>query len=445
MNKIIYSIVFAALFWVKDARAELLPIESFNLNNGLQVIVVSNTKAPIVKQMLWYKTGSSDEPVGRGGVAHLLEHLMLRGKKKVPDSEFNDIIAQNGGDSNAFTSTDFTAYHEFVDISRLEVVMALEADRMVNLDFDDDAFQKERQIVFQERKQRIDNNPTAQFSEIMNRTLWQDCPYARPVTGTEEEILNLTSDDVKTFYDKHYSPDNAVLILSGDIDASTAKQLAEKHFGGIEKSGTKTSRNPVCSSIKNNKNVYHIKMSHPEIKTPRVVRRYIAPSLKENPEQAYALMVFSKYFGEGDNSFLNQELVLKNKVAAAGSSYDALSRGDGVFSLSAVPSPGKTAAETEDLLQTALNEALKSLNKDKLEKEKHKMTSGLVYIRDNPEDAAMLVGQMAALGFNLNEINDYEKNIKNVTLGDIKEAVSDMLSSSTSITGYLLPAAKEDK
>ena len=132
-------------------------------------------------------------------------------------------------------------------------------------------------------------------------------------------------------------------------------------------------------------------------------------------------------------------------MAAAGSSYDALSRGDGVFSLSAVPSPGKTAAETEDLLQTALNEALKSLNKDKLEKEKHKMTSGLVYIRDNPEDAAMLVGQMAALGFNLNEINDYEKNIKNVTLGDIKEAVSDMLSSSTSITGYLLPAAKEDK
>ena len=445
MNKIIYSIVFAALFWAENTRAELLPIESFNLNNGLQVIVVSNTKAPIIKQMLWYKTGSIDEPVGRGGVAHLLEHLMFRGTKKVPDSEFNDIIAQNGGDSNAFTSTDFTAYHEFVDISRLEVVMALEADRMVNLDFDDDAFQKERQIVFQERKQRIDNNPTAQFSEIMNRTLWQDCPYARPVTGTEEEILNLTSDDVKTFYDKHYSPDNAVLVLSGDIDASTAKQLAEKHFGGIEKSDTKTSRNPVCSSIKNNKNVYHIKMSHPEIKTPRVVRRYIAPSLKENPEQAYALMVFSKYFGEGDNSFLNQELVLKNKVAAAGSSYDALSRGDGVFSLSAVPSPGKTAAETEDLLQTALNEALKSLNKDKLEKEKHKMTSGLVYIRDNPEDAAMLVGQMAALGFNPNEINDYDKNIQNVTLGDIKEAVSDMLSSSTSITGYLLPAAKEDK
>ena len=184
MNKIIYSIVFAALFWAENTRAELLPIESFNLNNGLQVIVVSNTKAPIVKQMLWYKTGSIDEPVGRGGVAHLLEHLMFRGTKKVPDSEFNDIIAQNGGDSNAFTSTDFTAYHEFVDISRLEVVMALEADRMVNLDFDDDAFQKERQIVFQERKQRIDNNPTAQFSEIMNRTLWQDCPYARPVTGT---------------------------------------------------------------------------------------------------------------------------------------------------------------------------------------------------------------------------------------------------------------------
>ncbi len=445
MKKKVLAVVFAFLLFPLFAKAKLLPMEKFSLDNGLQVIVVSNTKAPIVKQMLWYKAGSIDEPVGKGGVAHLLEHLMFRGTKRVPGSGFNDIITQNGGDSNAFTSTDFTAYHEFVDISRLEVAMALEADRMVNLDFDTEAFDKEQMIVFQERKQRIDNNPMAQFAEAMNKILWQGTPYERPVTGTEEEILNLTPEDVKKFYQHYYSPANAVLILSGDIDVPTAKQLAEKYFGDIKNSGKKEQKSDTRLLPSKNKMVYQLEMFHPEIKTPRVVNRYIVASLQENSKQAYALMVFSKYFGEGDNSFLNRELVLKKQAAAAGSSYSALSRGKGEFSFSAVPAAGKTAAETERLLQKALKDSIVSLNEDKLEKEKHKMVSGLVYIRDNPEDAAMLVGQMAALGININEIDDYEENIKNVTLSDIKQAVSDMLSSSTSITGYLMPAEKEDK
>ena len=448
MKKVVQLAVWVCLFFVSDVSAKLLPMEEFTLDNGLQVIVVTNTKAPVVKQMLWYKVGSIDEPAGKGGAAHLLEHLMFRGTSKVPGSSFNDIIARNGGDSNAFTSTDFTAYHEFVDVSRLEVAMALEADRMVNLNFDDDAFDKERKIVFQERQQRISNNPAAQFAEAVNRILWQNSPYARPVTGTEEEILNLTPEDIRGFYRRYYAPDNAILVLSGDIDRPSAKMLAEKYFGNIKK-GNRPQISPEQEKTRllagSYQTLHHFEMRHPEIKTPRVIRRYLVPSLKEDSKKAYALMVFSKYLGEGDASFLNRELVLNGKTAAAGSFYDSLSRGAGVFSLSAVPADGRTPEETETLLDNGLKQALSGLTQDDIEREKKKMTAGLVYIRDNPSDAALLVGQMAALGFDWEEIDNYEENIKKVSLADIKEAVSDMLSSSSSITGFLLPAVKEEQ
>ena len=173
------------------AKAELFDLTEFYLDNGLRVIVVPNTKAPIVKQMVWYKAGSVDEPAGKGGVAHLLEHLMFRGTDKVKDSDFNTIITDNGGEMNAFTSRDFTAYHEFVDVSRLELAMFLEADRMRNLKITPESFEKERDIVYQERKQVVENNPTAYFGEAMRRNLWQEHPYSRPVTGMPEEILNL--------------------------------------------------------------------------------------------------------------------------------------------------------------------------------------------------------------------------------------------------------------
>lgn len=447
MREAVFLIVFALLLYAWNAPAKLLPMEKFTLDNGLQVIVVSNPKAPIVKQMVWYKAGSIDEPIGKGGVAHLLEHLMFRGTKNVPGSSFNDIIAQNGGDSNAFTSTDFTVYHEFMDVSRLEVALALEADRMVNLDFSDDAFKQEQKIVFQERQQRIANNPSAQFAEVLNRILWHDSPYARPVTGTEEEIMNLHPDDVRTFYRRYYSPDNAVLILSGDIDVQTAKFLAKKYFGGIKA----TSAQPKFPHTEERlspgryKMSYRLDMYHPEIKTPRVVRRYLVPSLKEDSRKAYALMVFAGYLGGGDNSYLNRKLVLNGQMVAAGASYDPLSRGAGVFALSAVPSAGKTLSETEALLQESLEKVLAELQEMDIEKEKKKMLSGLVYVRDNPADAAMLVGEMASLGFMLEEIDGYEESLKKVTLSDIKEAVSDMLSSASMITGYLLPATKEEK
>lgn len=438
MNKIAHLVVFVLFLLCFSAEAKVLDAETFTLKNGLRVVVIPNHKAPIIKQMLWYKVGSIDELAGKGGIAHLLEHLMFRGTAKVPDSAFNDIIAQNGGDANAFTSHDFTAYHEFVDISRLEVAMALEADRMADLQINDNAFDKERKIVFQERQQRVTNSPTARFAEVLERTLWQDYPYARPVTGTEAEIMNLSKADAEAFYQRYYTPDNAVLVLAGDIDYHTAYRLSKKYFGKIKKQRGMSAVQTIFSRW-SDKNVYRVETTMPEIKSPRVVRKYVVPSLTENEKTAYALMLFAKYLGEGDNSYMNKNVVLTGKAAAASASYNALSRGAGTFALSLLPAEGTTVKQAENIVDTVVKNALNSLTAEVLQNEKQKLTAGLVYIRDNPEDAAMLAGQMVALDIELDKIEAYEDNVNAVTLDDVKTAVEVMLSDSTYITGLLLP------
>ena len=205
---IVTAVTLSFVLPLSSAQAKLFDIEEFRLDNGLQVIVIPNHKAPIVKQMVWYKVGSVDEPAGKGGLAHLLEHLMFRGTEDVEDGAFNQIVSDNGGVMNAFTSRDVTAYHEFVDITRLELMMFLEADRMKNLNITPEAFEKERKIVFQERMQMVENNPTAAFGEMMRRTLWQEHPYARPVSGFPNEIMSLTLEDAQNFYKTHYMKDN---------------------------------------------------------------------------------------------------------------------------------------------------------------------------------------------------------------------------------------------
>ena len=258
-GKIIVSALVALLVSF-PAAARLFDIEEYRLVNGATLLVVENRKAPIVKHMVWYQAGAVDEPIGKGGVAHLLEHLMFRGTKKVEDGAFNEIVIRNGADMNAFTSYDMTAYHEFSDLSRLELMMALEADRMANLEFDENAFKKEQQIVFQERKQVVENNPTAYFSEMMRRNLWQEHPYSRPITGTPEEILSLTSDDVWDFYHRFYAPNNAILVLSGDIDSVAAKTLAEKHYGKIaRRNNSKTTEFPKLENTSSTKTLMKTK------------------------------------------------------------------------------------------------------------------------------------------------------------------------------------------
>lgn len=432
-----YILFLLMLVSVGPTQAKLFNGEEFYLENGLQVIVVPNHRVPIIKHMLWYKSGSADEPLGKGGVAHLLEHLMFRGTHKIPDNKFNEIMDDNGAESNAFTSLDMTTYHQSLDISRLEMAMFLEADRMQNLNFSKEAFEAEKNIVFQERKQRVDNNPAAYFGEAMRRGLWQNHPYSRPVTGTDEEILSLTPQDVMDFYKKHYTPNNAVLVLSGDIDVYTAKKLVEKYYGGISK-GKKIEKSdtPVIEpSLRQ-----EISMSRPQINSVSVVKTYAAPSFNFMPEYQYALSVLASYMGDGDTSKLYKKLVLRDKKALVVSvSYDGVADSYGTFSISAVPKDGITSDELIVSINNAWAEALAELDEKELSRIKQKLLAGLVYLKDNPKDAAYIVGSMAVVGIPLEEIEKQSDKIKEVRLVDMKRAAALLEKKSPQITGVLLP------
>ena len=407
-------------------QAQLFNGEEFKLDNGMRVVVVPNHKAPIIKHMVWYKVGSVDEVSGKGGLAHLLEHLMFRGTTKVKGREFNKIMEENGAESNAFTTADFTVYHQTADISRLELLMFLEADRMENLQISDDDFVRERDIVFQERKQRIDNNPQGFSGEEIDRILWQNHPYGRPVIGTNEDIFNLTKKDAEDFYRQYYAPDNAVLILAGDIEPQTAKKLVEKYYGKINKKAQIKSES--FAKLKNNiKN--HIDMRLPEIKSERLLISAAAPSYNVNPQDVDALNVLAEYMGGDETAKLYKKLVLEQGVAiAVGTSYYPYARSYGEFNIGATPQKGENLNDLLLKVRQAWDEALSELNEENLAAVKQKMVAGLIYLRDNPETAAMITGKMAGIGLDLSTIERQAELINNVSIEDVRRAAKHLYS-----------------
>ena len=427
--------------FVTNVQAKMFGISEFKLDNGLQVLVIPNHKAPIIKHMVWYKSGSVDEPKGKSGTAHLLEHLMFRGTKKVKDGVFNDVINQNGGESNAFTSLDYTAYHQFLDISRLELAMYLEADRMQNLKITPQSFEKEQNIVFQERKQVVDNNPLSYFGESVRKVLWQEHPYGLPVSGYPDEIKSITQDDVEAFYEQFYAPNNAILVLAGDIDVRTAQKLAKKYYGKVKarKIGEKADFPELKRKFEAN-----LQMKLSEAQTKRLMKVFLAPSVNVETNKIYALAVLAKYLGEGETSALYQDLVLKQKIALDVSvSYDYANRSYGTFVISAVPVEGITQAEFEKALQASLQQALKQISPRKIDLVKQKMLAGLVYLKDNPSEAAYLVGMMAAVGFDAKEIDGLDEKIEDVSAGQVLSVAKEILQK-TSVTGWLLPQKENE-
>lgn len=434
---------FNVLLSVSGAEAKIFDMEEFRLSNGLQVIVIPNHKAPIVRQMVWYKVGSVDEALGKGGSAHLLEHLMFRGTKKVRDSEFNSIIARNGGDSNAFTAQDFTSYYEVMDVSRIELAMALEADRMQNLDFSSKSFKKERDVVFQERMQVVENDPSSYFGESLRRTLWQQHPYSRSISGSQEEIKGVSRADIMNFYRQYYAPNNAILVLAGDIDVPTAKILAEKYFGKVERRdvGPKAEFPLLDKQFSG-----RLEMELPRINAVRLVKSYVAPSYNIDKNKIYPLLVLSSYLGEGETSKLYKKLVLGKKTAlGVSSSYDFASRSYGGFTIAAIPQEGVDIETFENDLNLAVNEALKEITVDEIENTKGKMLAGQVYLRDNPNEAAYIAGSMAAVGMSVEDIEKHADRIKNVTASEVRKAAQELFGSAIYVTGIIKPISGEKR
>lgn len=434
-NKLFYFLCF--LLFATPSQAKLFELSEFVLPNQMRLIVIPNHKAPIVKHMVWYKVGAVDEEIGKGGSAHLLEHLMFRGSKNIKGADFNQILQTNGAESNAFTSQDFTAYHQNLDISRLELAMFLEADRMKNLVIQPQDFEVERAIVFQERQQVVENNPFAPFIETMRRGLWQEHPYSRPISGTQTEILDLELDDVLSIYNKYYLPNNAVLIISGDIEPEKAYDLAVKYYGQIPtKNLEKEKEWPKI--IDNTKLKLNMKL--PRVEMARIIRNYAVPSFNSDKQKIYAYMLLSQYLGESETSELYKKLVIEQKLAVSvSSSYSYAARGMGNFEIAATPRYGVETSQLQLALDAAVVEAIQNLDAKKLELVKNKRLAGLVYLKDNPFDAAYIVGQLASVGMSKEEIENYPEMIKKVSLKEVKAAAEQLFEHSAMIDGVVEP------
>jgi len=425
--------------------------DSFSLKNGLQVVVIVDHRAPVVTQMLWYKVGSADEPPGKSGVAHVLEHLMFKGTVTVPAGEFSRIVARNGGRDNAFTSQDVTAYFQNVAVGRLELVMRLEADRMVNLQLTPAVFAPELQVVTEERRMRTENQPAARLGEQMNAVQYLVHPYRIPPVGWMSELGALQLDDALAVYHRFYAPNNAILVIAGDVTTEQVRGLAETYFGPIPArdmpARTRAAEPPQTAARR-------VVLRDRAVRQPRWVRTYLAPSSVAGEKQhALALTVLADVLGGGTTSRLYKGLVVEQKIAAAaGAFYDPERLDLTTFGVYAVPVPGPAGGEEKALaaVEAAVEAEIDKMRVEgpgeaELKRAKFNLVAAATYARDSLGGMAQMYGSALAIGETIDDIVDWPARIDAVTAADVKAAAGAVLQARRSVTGEILPPRGQDK
>jgi len=435
------ALVFAfAVFMIfaEFVEAKLFEAESFFLDNGMQVVLIENHKAPLIKQMVWYRNGASDDRQTKGGTAHLLEHLMFRGTKHFAEGRLDEIFEKHGVQSNAFTSNDYTSYHQFADISKLEAMMLLEADRMHNLVISGKNFAKERDIVYQERRQQIESSPVYSFMEKLREKLWGKHPYSRPVIGSTDEIKSLEKQDVMDYYERFYTPQNAVLILAGDLDLPTAKKLAEKYYGKLKSRKNFIPAEKYEHTPQKTKQTFIYKDK--KVKNLRIVMMFVVPSYNLNPKEAMELEILAEYLGADKISPVYKELVEERGILTGLSVSNGFSaRGYDLFYVVAYPKDGTNTQVAAKQLEQSIRKSIEKMTDENTDAAKKRILANLVFIADNPSDAAYIAGEMISGGMSLKDVNNYDKNILNVETEDIKSMALKMLDKNPQILGILLP------
>lgn len=431
------AILFLPLYSI---AADALKAETFILKNGMEVVLIKNNKMPVISHMVWYKIGAADEIPGRSGIAHFLEHLMFKATKKYKSGEFSKKIAKIGGNDNAFTDTDYTAYYQNIPKEYLELVMELESDRMQNLTFDEKEVLKERDVILEERRMRIDSSPRALLAEQMKAALFLNHPYQRPLIGWYHEMEGLTINDAREWYKNYYNPANAILVVSGDTNIEELKPLAEKYYGKIPSGKKATRQNFIQEPL-------HIaprtvKLADSKVTKEELSRYYIAPSrVYGKKEYSYAVALLSYLLGASETSMMYQDMVVKNKKAVeVASYYDDLSMGPAIFILRAIPTEGTTLAELESLLDENIARVIKNgVNKQDLERAKKAIITEAVYAKEDLKSLANAYGASIALGLGTSYVGNWESDINAVKAEDIQEAAKFVLDERNSVTGYLLP------
>lgn len=415
------------MFAVLAAFAAQASVHERTLANGLKVIVKEDHRAPVMVQQVWYKAGSMDEPSGVTGVAHVLEHMMFKGTKKVPAGEFSRRIAAAGGRENAFTSYDYTAYFQQLHQSRLSLAMQLESDRMQNLQLSGAEFAKEIKVVMEERRWRTDDDAQSLMQEQLLANVYQQHPYRHPVIGWMNDLEALAVQDARSWYRNWYVPNNATLVIAGDIDAKKVFALAEKYYGRIPARVLPARRDfsePAQIGIR------RLVVKAPA-ELPQIVMAYHAPVIRD-PQQdwkPYALEILTGVLDGNASARLNQHLVREQQIASsAGAGYDSIARGPGLFTLEATPSTGKTVEAVEAALRAEIAALVKEgVNEEELRRVKAQVMASEVYKRDSLFYQAMQIGQLESIGLGHRAIPQMLAGLQAVTAEQVQAVAAEFL------------------
>ena len=431
---VLFFLIFLQSF---HAVPKIFDSKEFFLDNGLRVVLIENNRAPVVTQMIWYNVGSVDESYGKSGLAHFLEHLMFKGTKNFPDNYFSKFISSNGGSENAFTSFDYTAYYQTIPSEKIEQIIELEADRMQNLTLTKEQVSTERKVILEERYQRIDSRPPSILDESLRKSLFPNHTYGTPIIGWEHEIKSLKFDDIFNFYKKYYVPHNATVVLSGAISLEKAKKLTKKYYGQI-KSNMKSIDRLSLSDPKILTNS-RITYNNPDIKQKIWKRIYKVSSYKESIKEGIALDIGLKILAGGSTSILYDEFVKKRKIVSAiGGYYQGMTRDKGTVYFYAIPNKDIAILELEKLIEEKMFDALNNkITKEKFEIQKNNYEYEAIYLRDSSFQPAQIIGEALTIGMSLDEIENWNENLKNLTIKDVKTALEKFLNNKNYVTGIL--------
>jgi zinc protease len=441
--KRLLPVVIALVAAAAPARALDVEVSSFTLGNGMQVVVIPDRRAPVVTHMVWYRVGAADEPQGKAGIAHFLEHLMFKGTPKHPDGAFSRIIRANGGEENAFTTQDYTAYYQRVMKERLPLVMELEADRMQNLVLTDENVLPERAVVQEERRERTENEPGGLLAEQLDAALFTAHPYGKPVIGWMSEVAELTRQDALDFYARHYEPANAILIVAGDVTPDDVKTLAERYYGSLKNKRPMAERRRTAEPEPNAER--RVTMRDARASSPTWQRQYLTSAARHLPQrEELAMSLLADILGGGNQSRLYQTLTVEKKIAAyAGAWFSADVLDYGTFGLYAAPNAGIALEDVEKGVDAVLADLVaKGVTPEELEQSRNSVIAGATYLLDSQEALARIFGTALATGQSIADIMNWERDLAQVTVEDVNTAARAALDARASVTGILLPEAK---
>lgn len=413
-------------------------LEHYYLDNGLQVILKPNHRTPIVMTQIWYQAGSNDESLGKGGVAHFLEHMMFKDNKLLNSQDYHRLISQLGGQKNAFTSQNYTVYYKQLPANQYPVALQIEASRMQDLIIRADEVATENKVIQEERRQRIDSNPLSQAFEEFNKIIQPNSPKGRPVIGDMTDIQNLTVNDITAWYHTYYRPNNATLVLVGDFDKNQAKRFIEQYFGHIKANAQPITRHDL--TMPSHQGPKH-HQAEADVNVPNLIMGFNVPSITTNPQHALALMLLQDIADGGLSARFERKLIRDQKLLDGISvSYHYLDKGDTVFMIHAVPKQNISLSEAQiEILQTLSEISADTISDDEIKRSQNNLVASMVFANDSIKNQAQLYGMLASLNLPLNTIDNLPNQLSKVSKADIEYVNRHYLVKDNLTTMYVLP------